>query len=221
MFIGHFAVGFGAKKIAPLLSLGTLFLAAQFLDLLWPTFVLLGLETVRVAPGITAMTPLDFVSYPISHSLLTALGWSVLFGAAVFALRRHKGAALVAGVAVLSHWILDYLTHRPDLPLTPGGEARVGLNLWGSILATVIVEGLLFAAGVFLYARATVARDRKGRYGFAALVVFLAVVYLVNIFGPPPPSASAVAWGAQAIWLLVLWGYWIDRHRRPAGAVAP
>lgn len=216
MFIGHFAVGFGAKKIAPALSLGTLFLATQFLDLLWPTFVLLGVETVRVAPGITAVTPLDFVSYPISHSLLTALGWSVLFAAAVFALRRHKGAAFVAGVAVLSHWILDYLTHRPDLPLTPGGEARVGLDLWSSIPATLAVEGLLFAAGVFLYARATVARDRQGRYGFAALVAFLAVVYLANVFGPPPPSAAAVAWVAQTIWLLVLWGYWIDRHRGPA-----
>lgn len=218
MFIGHFAVGFGAKKVAPALSLGTLFLAAQFLDLLWPTFVLLGLETVRVAPGITAMTPLDFVSYPWSHSLLTALGWSVLFGIAVFALRRHKGAALAAGVAVFSHWILDYVTHRPDLPLTPGGETRVGLELWGSIPATMIVEGLLFAAGVFLYARATTARDRQGSYGFVALVAFLALVYLGNIFGPPPPSANAVAWVAQAIWLLVLWGYWIDRHRQPSSS---
>jgi hypothetical protein len=216
MFIGHFALGMGAKKIAPSVSLGTLFLACQLADLLWPTLVLLGFETFRIQPGITVVTPLDFVRYPYSHSLLALLGWAVAFSLGYLALRRSRAvAAVVVGALVLSHWVLDVVTHRPDMPLTPGGSTRLGLGLWNSLPATLAVELLLFAAGVWLYTRSTEARDRWGILGFWSLVVFLAAVYFANLFGPPPPSVDAVAWSAQAIWLLVLWGYWVDRHRRP------
>ena len=115
MFLGHFAVGFGAKRLAPRASLGTLLLAAQFIDLLWPTLVLLGVERVRIAPGITAVVPLDFEHYPISHSLLAVVGWALLFGAVYFLIRRDRRTSLVLGLAVLSHWLLDWITHRPDL----------------------------------------------------------------------------------------------------------
>ncbi len=221
MFVGHFAVGFGAKRAAPGVSLGTLFLAAQFLDLLWPTFLLLGLESVRIAPGITAVTPLDFVSYPWTHSLAAAAAWGALFGGLFWLIRRRLRDAALLALAVVSHWVLDFLTHRPDLQLRPGSATRVGLELWASLPATLTVELALFLAGVVLYARATRARDRAGRIGFAALVAFLLVAYFAALFGPPPPGVAALGWGGQSVWLLVLWGYWLDRHRpaRPARPV--
>ena len=219
MFIGHFAVAFGAKRVAPAVSLGTLILACQLADLIWPTLVLLGIEHVRIAPGITVVTPLDFESYPYSHSLIALVCWGAL--AAVIYGFAHRSATkaavlMVAGV-VLSHWFLDVATHRPDMPLVPGESTRIGLGLWNSLPATLIIEGAMFAAGVAIYARMTVARDRIGRLALWSLVAFLAVLYLGNLFGPPPPSASAVAWTAEAIWLLVAWGYWIDRHRKAKG----
>jgi membrane-bound metal-dependent hydrolase YbcI (DUF457 family) len=212
MFLGHFAIGFAAKRYAPRASLGTLFLAAQFIDLLWPLLVLAGIERVRIAPGITVVTPLDFEHYPWSHSLLMVLVWGVLFAAVYFLIRRDRRASLVLGLAVVSHWVLDWLTHRPDLPLAPGAE-RVGLGLWNSFAGTVIVELGLFALGVYLYARATRARDRIGSWALWSLVAFLAAIYAGNLFGAPPPDVMAIAWVGQAQWLLVAWGYWIDRHR--------
>ena len=216
MFIGHFAVGFGAKKWAPTVSLGTLFLATQLADLVWPNLVLLGIEHVEIAPGATAVTPLDFVSYPYSHSLLGLGLWGALAGLAYWTI-RHRGefAALTVALVVVSHWLLDAISHRPDMPLTFAGSARVGLGLWNSVPATLVVEGALFIAGVTLYARATEPRDRIGGLGLKLLVAFLLAVNLANLLGPPPPSSSAVAWVAQSLWLLVLWGYWVDRHRRP------
>ena len=216
MFIGHFAVAFAAKRIAPAVSLGTLFLAAQLADLIWPTLVLLGIEVVEIRPGITTMTPLDFVRYPYSHSLVALTAWSALLGGAW--LLRHRAAvssAMVVTAVAMSHWLLDVISHRPDMPLTLSGPTRLGLGLWNSIPATIVVEGLMFVAGVAVYARGTAASNGIGRNGLRALVVFLAVVYLASAFGPPPPSPAAVAWTAQAIWLLVAWAYWVDHHRRP------
>ena len=132
MFIGHYAVALGAKKISPTVSLGTLFPASQFIDLLWPIFLLLGLEHVRIDPGNTVFTPLDFYDYPISHSLLAVLGWSLGFGLLYYAVQRSGRNALILGALVLSHWVLDFISHRPDLPLIPGMETRVGLGLWNS-----------------------------------------------------------------------------------------
>ena len=217
MFLGHFGVGFGAKTAAPKTSLGTLLLASQLIDLLWPTLLLVGVERVAITPGITRVVPLDFTHYPISHSLAAVLLWAVLFGVAYQALRRYPRGALVCGLAVVSHWLLDLLTHRPDLPLSPGSDARVGLGLWGSLPATLLVELAVFAVGVFLYLRTTRASDRTGSIALWALVGFLLVIYAGNILGPPPPSVSAIAWLGQAQWLLVAWGYWIDRHRRAQG----
>ncbi len=212
MFIGHFAVGFGAKRFAPGISLGTLFLAAQFIDLLWPTLLLLGVERVRIAPGITAFTPLDFEYYPWSHSLLMVVVWGGLFGAAYYALRRDARASVVLAIAVLSHWLLDYFTHRPDLPLWPDA-ARVGLGLWNSVSGTLAIEVSLLACGVLLYLHSTRARDAVGRWALWGLVALLGLIYAGNLLGPPPPSVTAIAWVGHAQWLLVAWAYWMDRHR--------
>ncbi len=213
MFIGHFAVGLASKRVAQRASLGTLFLAAQFLDLLWPTFVLLGIETVRIAPGITVVTPFDFTSYPYSHSLVAALGWSVLFALVYWGVRRNARESVVLALCVLSHWVLDFVTHRPDLPLTLGGSARVGLEMWSSLALTLSVELGMFALACFVYLRATRERDRTGRFACWGLMVFLLVAYLGAIFGPPPPGVEALGLGGQSVWLLVAWGYWVDRHR--------
>jgi hypothetical protein len=218
MFLGHFGLGLAAKPAAPEVSLGALFAAAQFADLLWPTLVLAGVEQVRVQPGITVVTPLDFVSYPYSHSLLMLCGWGVAFGAIYTALHRARPrAAITIALLVVSHWVLDVVVHRPDMPITPWGAERLGLGLWNSVPGTLAAEFALFGAGVALYVRSTRARTRAGAFGFWLLVGFLAIVYLASAFGPPPPSATAVAWSAQAMWLLVAWGYWVDRSRKRTG----
>lgn len=216
MFIGHFGVGFAAKSVAPRVSLGALFLAAQFLDLLWPAFLLLGVERVRIVPGATAVTPLVFEYYPVSHSLAAVLVWALLVGGGYLLIRRERIGALVLGALVISHWVLDAVVHQPDLPLFPGGATMVGLNAWSSLPITLAIEVPLFALGVWLYSRATSPADAIGRWGFVMLVVFLLAVYAGNLFGRPPPSTEAIAWLGQLQWLLVLCGYWIDKHRHVA-----
>jgi hypothetical protein len=213
MFIGHYAVALGSKKIVPKVSLGTLFLAAQLVDLLWPMFLLLGLEHVRIDPLNTAVTPLDFYDYPITHSLVGAILWSCALGLAYILLQKDKRAALVVGLVVFSHWILDLITHRPDLPLGLGGETYFGLGLWNSVPGTLIAEFGLFAAGIVLYTRTTMAKDRVGSIGFWSLIGILALIYIGNITGPPPPSASIIALAGNASWLFILWAYWVDKHR--------
>jgi len=215
MFIGHYAVALAAKKAAPKVSLGTLFLSAQFIDLLWPIFLLLGLEHVRIAPGNTAFTPLDFYDYPISHSLATVIGWSLAFGLIYFFRRRDQKGAVVLGLGVLSHWLLDFFTHRPDMPIAPGQQTHVGLGLWNSVAATVIVESAVFVLAVIVYGRTTQARNRTGQYAFWSFVVFCTLIYVGNVMSRqnPPSNVTALAIGGLAQWLMVPWAYWIDRHR--------
>jgi hypothetical protein len=213
VFLGHFALGLAAKKVDPSVSLGTYFLAAQLPDVLWPGFLLAGVEHVSIVPGDTAVTPLRFDSYPYSHSLLAVVLWAGLLAGLHWARRRSKAAGLLA-VLVISHWVLDFASHRPDMPLAPGDALRLGLGLWHSVPATLMVESLLFLGGVALYAGATQARDAAGRYGFGGLVTFLAVIYALNIFGPPPPNVLAIAVaGLLGTALLLLWAFWADRHR--------
>jgi len=214
MFIGHYAVAFAAKKVAPKTSLGTLFLSAQFLDLLWPIFLLLGIEHVRIDPGHTAFTPLDFYDYPISHSLVTVIGWSLAFGVIYFFRRKDQQGAWILALGVLSHWVLDFITHRPDLPIAPGLKIYAGLGLWNSVATTVLVESVLFVAALILYTRAAKALDRTGVYAFWAFVVFSVLIYVGNIMSrQQPPNETALAIGGLAQWLIIPWAYWIDRHR--------
>lgn len=215
MFLGHFGVGFGAKAAAPRTSLGSLFLAAQFVDLLWPTLLLLGWEQVRILPHATQGPPLEFVSYPISHSLLSVVGWGVV-GALLYQLvRRYPRGAVVIGAGVVSHYLLDLLVHFPDLPLYPGGPQRLGLGLWSSLWGSLALELGIFAIGVAVYLRTTRAIDRTGTFALWGLVLFLMLIQVGNVFGAPPPSVTALAWVGQAQWLFVVWGYWVDSHRSP------
>jgi hypothetical protein len=205
-----------AKKASPKLSLGTSFLAAQWLDLIWPLLVLTGVERVRVEPRATAVTPFDFEYYPWSHSLLTVLLWGAGFALALKMLKRSTADAAVAGLLVVSHWVLDWITHRPDLPLWPGRAPTVGLGLWNSLAASLVVEVALFVVGVWVYARTTRPIDRRGIWVFWSLIAFLAAVHALNLFGGSPPADTpgwAIAGPGVAMWLLVAWGYWSDRHR--------
>ena len=217
MFVGHFALGFALKKIEPRVSLATAFLAAQLADTVWPVLVLMGVEHVAIAPGDTAVTPLRFDSYPWSHSLLTLSLLGALFAGVHFALQRRARAAALLGLLVVSHWVLDFLSHRADMPLTPWTPQKFGLGLWNSVIATVAVEGALFAGGVALALSATRPRDAVGRWGFVAFVALLALIYVSNLLGPPPPSVQAVGWVSVSAPVLMLpLIAWIDRHREPA-----
>jgi membrane-bound metal-dependent hydrolase YbcI (DUF457 family) len=216
MFIGHFAVGFALKRGAPETSLGWLIAAPIFLDMVWPIFVLTGIERVEIDPGNTAFTPLNFVSYPYSHSLGAAIVWSIVLAVVYFAIggtRSKRGSVFIA-LGVFSHWILDVITHRADMPLYPGSRTFLGLGLWSSVPATLIVETLMFIAGVWLYASMTKAKDKIGAIAFWAYVLFLVVAYVASSFGPPPPSVTALGIVGLSGWIFPFWAGWFDRHRR-------
>jgi hypothetical protein len=215
MFIGHFAVGFAAKRAVPRVSLAVLLVAALFADVLWPLLVLAGLETVRIAPGATAFTPLEFISYPWSHSLLLLVFWGAVLGGAYRGIVGGRRTFIVVGALVVSHWVLDWITHAPDLPLYPGG-AKYGLTLWNSVGGTMALEIALFAAGLYVYMRTTQPADAVGRWGFVAFAATLCVIYLGDaLSGTVPPSVTAVCVIALlATPLFALWGWWADRHRR-------
>src|SRR4051812_38932461 len=188
MFIGHYALAFAAKKSAPTLSLGTAFLACQFADLLWPTLLMLGVESVAIDPGNTLMTPLNFVSYPYSHSLVMLAVWSAVFALVYRAVRGRSGRAIATvAILVFSHYVLDVITHRPDMPITIHGSSRLGLGLWNHPGTALTLELSLFIVGLAMYARATRARDAAGRIGFLALIAVLAAIYFAALYGPPPP----------------------------------
>jgi hypothetical protein len=214
MFVGHFGVALAAKGVAPKTSLPVLILAAQFLDVLWPIFLMAGVEHARIVPGITAASPLDLYDFPFSHSLAAALGCAAAFGAAYFFFRGDAWGGWVLAALVLSHWPLDAIVHRPDLPLFPGGTERYGYALWDSVERTLLVEGAIFLVGILLYARATRAADRTGSYSFWSLMLLLGLLWLGSIFGPPPPSMSAVAeTGLAGALIIFAWAGWIERHR--------
>ena len=222
MFVGHFALGFAAKRAAPRVSLAVLFAAAQLADLLWPLLVFAGVERVRIDPGNTAMTPLDFISYPYSHSLVTLVAWGIAFAVVYRAAARGGGTAaamLVLAALVVSHWILDFISHRPDMPIYPGGP-KVGLGLWYSVPATLVVELAMFGAGVWIYLRATRPRDAIGRWAAVGLIVLLLAAYAANVFGGPPPSVDAIVIvGSIGGAVILALSEWADRHRGPVARV--
>ena len=216
MFLGHFGLGFSAKKLNARPSLGTYFLAVQFLDLLWPALLLRGIEHVEIDPGNTDFTPLNFVDYPYSHSLVGAIFWAVVFGLIYFLFTRDKRSTLLMALLVFSHWVLDFLTHRPDLPLSPWSDMKFGLGLWNNKIATIIVELIIFIGGIILYVRTTTARTSAGHFSLWSFILFMMAVYFFNAFGPPPHSKDAIALLGLTQWLLIAWGYWIDYTRQPA-----
>ena len=220
MFIGHFAVGFAAKRLTPRISLGVLLAAPLLLDLLWPLFLALGLESVRIEPGNTVVTPLDLHDYPYSHSMLMASVWALAVGVAAGFWQKSRLAGTTVGALVWSHWLLDFVTHRPDMPLYPGSRTYLGLGLWNSLWGTLVVELLMFGVGVGVYAMSTSAKNKRGSLGLCCFIASLLALYLAAIFGPPPPNESALISGGFGILLLLAWGFWVDRHRVTSGPAA-
>jgi hypothetical protein len=200
MFLGHFAAGLLASRIEKRLPLGTAFMAAQLPDALWPYFLLTGVETVTIAPGDTAMTPLRFDAYPWSHSLLMVGTWGGLLAVVYRAVGRARGAASLLAVLAVSHWVLDFITHRPDMPLVPWGGPKLGLGLWNSVALTVAVEALMFVGAVLFYAR-----GRSVRRGFWMLMATLGTIYAANVLGPPPPGVTPMAVSMVILVPLVWW----------------
>jgi hypothetical protein len=213
LFIGHYGVGFAGKRAAPRVSLGWWFLAVQLVDLLWPIFLLLGWEEVRIHPGDTVLTPLEFRRYPITHSLAGGLGWGLLLALVYRAFKGRSRDAFLLGCGVVSHWVLDAIVHRPDLPVFPGSATRIGLGLWNHVAATLLLELGLFFAGLVLYLRMTRARGALGHVSLWSFVVVILLIYVQNLFGPPPPDERSLAWFALIAWLIPPWGFWIDRTR--------
>jgi membrane-bound metal-dependent hydrolase YbcI (DUF457 family) len=213
MFVGHLAVALGAKRVSPRTPLAALIGAAFGLDLMWPILLLAGIEHVRVDPGHTAFTPLAFDHYPWSHSLSMAVVWAVAVGRLSVVLLKRSAAGLVIGLAVVSHWLLDYVTHIADLPLWPGGP-EVGLGLWNSIPGTLVVEGIFFSAAVFAYVRSTRPRQKAGTWSLWALIMLTVMIWVSGPWAPPPPNERAIAWVGLAMWLFPLWGTWIERTRQ-------
>jgi hypothetical protein len=215
MFIGHYAIGFAAKKYAPQISLGWLFLAVQFLDLLWPSLLLIGIEKVDINNDQNQQTPFLFTSYPISHSLLMVLVWSLLFGLIYWLLKKNLQSAMILGLCVFSQWVLDFIVHYPDLPLYPGVSPKVGLGLWHLPVIENIVEFIMFIAGITIYLKLTAAKNKTGTYLIWALIILLVAAATANISGPPPTDVTAVAWGAQLLWIFVGLAFWADHNRTP------
>ncbi|MBI4665799.1 MAG: hypothetical protein HY751_05235 [Nitrospinae bacterium] len=211
MFIGHYGAAMAAKKLAPKASLGALIMAAQFIDLIWPPLLLLGIEKARITPGITEFTPLDFYFYPYSHSLLMTFIWACAFGGIYFAIRKNTVETLVLCALVMSHWALDFLVHRPDLPLAPGVDIFYGLGLWNSVAGTLAVELSMFLAGAYLYYSSVKPLGKSRAIGFFTVIVLFLAIYVGNL-ASIPPSMEMVGASGLLLWLFVAWGFWVDKN---------
>lgn len=218
MFLGHYAVGLAAKKVAPRASLGALIAAPILLDLIWPIFLLLGWEHVTIEPNKNPFLRLAFDFYPISHGLVAVVGWATLFASLYFGFTRYVVGAIAIWVGVVSHWLLDLIVHRPDLPLYSGSRV-FGFGLWNYRAVTIGIELALLGLGIFLYLRQTIAKDRIGNYVFWAFILFLLAAFGAATFGPPPRSLKMLAITTLFTWLFIPWAWWFDRHRESRAVV--
>jgi membrane-bound metal-dependent hydrolase YbcI (DUF457 family) len=213
MFIGHFGLAMAGKKIDRKPSLAALFLAAQWLDLIWPLFLLLGWEHIKIDGGNNPLLDIRFTSYPYSHSLIFAILWSFLIASIYYFVKRDSSGSFLMGFLVFSHWLLDFFTHIPDLPITPWSDYKVGLGLWNHPLMTVILEGLIFIGGIMLYVKSTRARALPGYISFWSLMLLLVFFYVSSFYGAPPDSEKSMGYFGLTQWLIIAWAYWIDRTR--------
>ncbi len=190
MFVGHYGVAFAVKTERNKIPLWVLFVAVQLLDFLWAPFVLLGIEKVRFVPGITATNALDLYYMPYTHSLVGALFWS----AVAFAIYKigwrnvaSNSAALLVGFAVFSHWLLDLIVHRPDLPIYDD-TLKVGFGLWNYRGIEFVLEIGILLLGAVLYLKRNGAIARK--IGIIIFVAALVLIQTSNTFLRQPPSSD-------------------------------
>jgi len=220
MFVGHLAVALVARRVEPRVNLGWFVAGVTALDLVWPIFVLMGVERVRISPGATEFTPFAFEYYPWSHSLLMSFVWGLLLVAIARTARVPSPAWPLLLAAVVSHWVLDFVTHAPDMPLWPGDSPEYGLTLWDSIPGTFVVEGAMWIAGIALYMNALARSNRRPGWPFWSMVLVCTVMWAAGPFSPPPPDASALGWFGLLGWMIVPWAVWADRSTRPSPVLA-
>ena len=216
MFVGHLAVALTGKSASRGTSLVWFMAAANLVDLIWPLFLLVGVERVRIDPGNTAFTPLAFEWYPWTHSLLMGIVWALALAALARAFGVALSAARLIAALVVSHWVLDFITHRPDLPLWPWPDGAYGLGLWQSIPGTFVVEGLMWIAGLAMFLRARTPRGLHGRLALWSFVLLTTFLWAISPFTPPPPSVQAVTlFSLFGGWSIVPWAWWIERTSYP------
>lgn len=218
MFIGHFGLSLAAKKAAPKVSLGTLFFATQFVDIVWPLLLVLGVEKVAISPGHTETNSFDFIYYPYTHSLLMSIVWGAIVGGVYWLIKRDTRGSIIVGLGVLSHWFIDLIVHVADLPLTPFSDYKVGFGLWDHFIPALILEIAIFAAGIYIYTTLTRAKNRIGSWGLWGLIALLLVIHLVNTFGPTPPNSPMMVFISSCILMTILisFAHWVDRNREVA-----
>jgi len=214
MFVGHYGISFAAKAIDRRIPLFVLFIAVQFVDVLWAVFVLLGIERVRIVPGITATNPLDLYHMPYTHSLVASVLWAAFAAVAYRFVRSWRGSAVLVGVAVFSHWVLDFVVHRPDLPLY-GETMKVGLGLWNYPAVALALEVGLVVGGLVWYLRRSEPTSQLGTYGFWVFCTMMVLIQAWVFFGPPPTSDVALAVTALVSYAMFAGvAGWLERHRR-------
>jgi len=218
MFIGHFGLSFAAKKTAPKVSLATLFIATQFVDILWPFLLVFHVEKVAIIPGYTKTNAFEFLYFPYTHSLLMGVVWGLVLAVIYWLFKRDTRGAIVVGLCVLSHWFLDLIVHTADLPLTPFGEYKVGFGLWNHVAITLIIEFTIFLAGTYIYATLTKAKNKIGKWMLWLLVILLLLVQLANTFGPAPSNSIMTLFISfvTMMGIVLALAYWVDRNREIA-----
>lgn len=215
MFIGHFGLSFAAKKAAPKVSLATLFIATQFVDILWPFMLIFNIEKVAVTPGYTKVNSYEFLYFPYTHSLFMGLVWGILTALIFFLIKKDTREAIVIGLCVISHWFLDLIVHSADLPITPFGDYKAGFGLWNHVAATLIIELIIFFGGLFIYTSITRAKNKKGSRGLWALAALLILVTISNTFGPAPPNSITTLFISFIILMAIIISLagWVDKNR--------
>lgn len=221
MLVGHLAVALAARSAEPRVSLGTFVLAAMLADFLLILFWLTGIERVEIVSGSGAAEYYRALDIGWSHSLVMSVGWALLAAGLVALGRQGRRAAIMIFIAVSSHWVLDAISHPPDMPIVPGGQARVGLGLWSSLPATLLVEGALWIVALGYYATRFPATSKLGLHGFWSVAALLTLVWYNNVAGAPPPDPDAAPMASLILFsMVVAWAYWID-GRRPRLATLP
>ncbi|KAA3633518.1 MAG: hypothetical protein DWP97_08970 [Calditrichaeota bacterium] len=220
MFIGHYGVGFALKKFDSILSLGWLFIAVQLVDIFWTILIFFGIERVEIVPGITEANPLDFVYYPFTHSLVAFIIWSLIVGLIVYfgkikSSLSKKSLSLLLGFGVFSHFILDLLVHRPDIPLMGTDSIKLGIGLWNYSALAYILEMVIFIGGVFIYFKSKKQFIKSKKIGLYIFTILLLVINLANLYGPPPENTQMIAVvGFISYILFASFGFWVDSEKK-------
>ena len=220
MFVGHYAASLALKSVEKTASLGLLFLAVQFVDILFFPLVLLGVERMNIIENYTASTHFELVFMPFTHSLVASFLWAGLVYAIIRLIPsklvvKKRSIALVVSAGVLSHWFFDLIVHTPDLPLLGDHSLKLGFGLWNNAMATYVLEAVLLIAGLWLYLKSTKSHNAIGRFGMIGFVVFLLIVNVLNIFGPlADDSVAGVAISALVSYFLFAGiAFWLDKKR--------